>query len=451
MNKPFAASLAVGLACLPLAGPTSASNWPQFRGPGAAGIAANAKLPSTWNVESGENILWKTPIPGLGHSSPIVWDDLVFVTTAVREGEDDQDLKVGLYGNITPVNDPTPHRFELIALDGETGAVRWQRTAKVGIPQVKRHTKSSHASSTPVTDGKRVIAFFGSEGLYAWDMEGNLLWQKDFGLLDSGFFQVPSAQWGFASSPVIHDGRVIIQVDVQGQSFIAALDAATGEEIWRTLREEVPTWSTPAVLPRGEGLQVVANGWKHIGGYDFANGAELWKLEGGGDIPVPTPISAGDLILITSAHGSMRPIYAVRPDAAGDIRDTPAIAWMHEKEGNYMQTPIVIGNLAYFCFDNGLLSVFKIDTGERTYKNRLGTGNTGFSSSPVYGDGKIYIGDELGEVFVLAPGEEPQLLSEQPVELGETFMSTPAISGDRLLFRARRHLIAVGSRSAASP
>ncbi|HVS63822.1 MAG TPA: PQQ-binding-like beta-propeller repeat protein [Thermoanaerobaculia bacterium] len=439
------APLALLAACalvVPLAATAENADWPAFRGRGSQGVVSGVTLPTTWNVETGETVRWKTEVPGLGHSSPVVWGNRVFLTTAVR-AEGEESLKVGLYGDIQPVADDSPHSFQVLALDLATGKILWTRTAYEGVPEVKRHTKASHANSTPATDGEHLVVMFGSEGLYCYDLEGELLWSKDFGVLDSGFFMVPTAQWGFASSPLIHDGKVYIQADVQGQSFLAAFDVTTGEQVWRTDRDEVPTWSTPAIAPRGDGWQVVVNGWKHIGGYAAETGEELWKITGGGDIPVPTPIVAGDLILITSAHGRERPIYAIETSATGEITvESEAMAWHQEKAGNYMQTPIVVGDLAYFGFDNGVISVYEVETGKRLYQERLGGGQTGFTASPVAGDGKVYFTSEVGDTYVLKHGRELELLATN--ELGETFMSTPAIAGDQILFRARHHLIAVG-------
>jgi outer membrane protein assembly factor BamB len=432
-------------ASLAARAPTEDGDWPAFRGPAARGLAGDVRLPVTWNVQTGENVRWKTEIPGLGHSSPVVWGDRVFVTTAVRAAGEES-LKVGLYGDIAPVVDDSPHSFQVIALDLRSGKQLWTRVAHEGVPKIKRHTKASHANSTPATDGEHLVVMFGSEGLYCYDLDGELLWKKDLGVLDSGFFMAPAAQWGFASSPLIHDGRVYIQADVLDQSFLAAFDVATGEELWRADRDEVPTWSTPAIAPRGDGFQVVVNGWKHIGGYDAKTGEELWKLTGGGDIPVPTPIVAHDLILITSAHGRERPIYAIRTDASGELtKESGAMAWHQEKAGNYMQTPIVVDDLAYFGFDNGVLSVYDVKSGERLWQERLGGGQTGFTSSPVAGDGKVYFTSEVGDTYVLKHGRSFELLATN--ELGETFMSTPAIAGDQILFRARRHLIAVGTKN----
>ena len=438
----LAITLAMGFADSRSAG----SNWPQFRGPNASGIAEGSSPPVKWNVEEKQNVAWKTPIPGLGHSSPIVWEDRIFVTSAIS-GKQNPELKVGLYGDIAPVEDDTAHRFMVYCLDRKTGKMLWERTAYTGKPKVKRHTKATHANSTMATDGKRVVAFFGSEGLYCYDLNGKLLWKEDLGLLDSGYFMVPSAQWGFASSPIIHDGLVIIQCDVQQGSFVAALNAETGKEVWRNPRNEVPTWSTPTVVESGGRKQVVVNGWKHIGGYDLKTGLELWRLTGGGDIPVPTPVAGHGLIYITNAHGRMAPIYAIKDSAAGNISLTAEatsnthIPWSHHREGGYMQTPIVYGDYLYVCRDHGVLSCYNAKTGERLYNERLGTGRTGFTASGVAADGRLYYTSEEGDIYVVRAGPKFELQSQNP--MGEVCMATPAIAGNNLYFRTQGHLVAI--------
>jgi len=429
------------------AGADSTSNWPQFRGPGASGVG-NGVPPVEWDGEKGDHILWKTEIPGLGHSSPVVWGDRIFVTSAVPAAGE-ATLKVGLYGDITPVNGEGPQTFTVYCLDRKSGKILWQRAAASGQPKIKRHPKSTHANPTPATDGKTLIVSFGSEGLFAFDLNGKELWKKDFGVLDSGYYMAPDAQWGFASSPIIYDGKVVIQADVQKNSFLTALDVATGKELWRTARGDVPTFGTPAVVPYtadgAGGLQVVVNGWKQIGGYDLASGKELWKLRGGGDIPVPTPVFMDGLIVITSAHGSERPIFAIRTDAAGQLtQESKGVAWTQQRAGNYMQTPLLHGGLGYFCFDNGVLTVYQLSTGERLYQQRLGAGSSGFSSSPVVAGDHLYVTNEEGHTYVLAPGREYKLLAQN--ELGETVMATPAISDGVLYVRARKHLFAIGSK-----
>lgn len=426
---------------------TPGRDWPQFRGIGARGVAEGTPTPASWNVPAGERVKWKTAIPGLGHSSPVVFGDQVCVTTAVS-GKADPELRVGLYGDIKPVEDDSVHTWKVYCLDRQSGRVRWEHTAATGVPKIKRHTKATHANSTLATDGSTLVAFFGSEGLYAYDLaKGALRWKKDLGVLDSGFFMVPEAQWGFASSPVIHRDRVILQVDVQKDSFLGAFALEDGRELWRTPRQDVPTWSTPTVHESGGRTQVIVNGWKHIGGYDFESGKELWRMGGGGDIPVPTPVVAGDLIYITNAHGLFAPIYAIRTSATGDITPkggapSEQMAWMHSREGAYMQTPLVYGDLLYNCRDNGVLSVYDAKTGERKYQQRLAEGRTGFTASPVAADGKIYFTSEDGDIYVVKAGPTFELLSKNA--MGEVCMATPAISEGVLFFRTRGHLVAVG-------
>ena len=418
-------------------------HWPSFRGWQARGTAEGPPTPTEFNVESGFNIRWRTFLPGLAHSPPVIWGDRVFVTTAISKQE--AELKVGLYGDIASVPDEGVHSFELWCLDKRKGEVLWKRTCREGVPKIKRHTKASHANSAPAVDGTRVVAFFGSEGLYAFDFEGEPLWEKDLGVLDSGFYMVPGAQWGFASSPVIWRDLVLLQVDVQKNSYLAAFDKHSGDEVWRTPREEVPTWGSPTVTSTDAGERVVVNGFKHIGGYDLASGKEVWKLVGGGDIPVPTPILHEGLVFITNAHGRMAPIYAIRTDAQGELTPDPdeeeALQWMNRRRGNYMQTPIAYGTRVYFCSDSGILACYEPETGEEVWRERLGSGNAGFTASPVAAHGKLYLTSEEGLVFTVLASDEFEIVGESP--LGETCMASPAISEGALFFRTRSHLVAV--------
>ncbi len=427
---------------------TLAGDWPQYRGSQAGGIAEGAAAATDWNVETGRNVLWQTPIAGLAHSSPIVWGERIYVATAVKPGA--AELKIGLYGDIGSVAEKEPHQWRLLALDRLTGKVLWDTLALEAVPRVPRHPKSSHCNSTPATDGKRIVAILGSEGLFCFDMDGKLVWKKDLGPMDSGYYQVPSAQWGFASSPVIHDGKVIVLCDVQKDSFLAAFDLADGEEVWRTARTDVPTWGTPTVITAAGRTQIVVNGWHHSGGYDFATGQELWKLDGGGDIPVPTPVTAHGFVYLTSAHGKFRPIRAIRLDATGDI--TPAdpgatnaaIAWAHARQGNYMQTPIVVGGLVFACVDSGVLSCFDALTGTMRYAERLTRAAEGFTASPVSDGRNVFFTSEAGKVFVLPAAEKFSILATN--DLGETCMATPALADGTLFFRTRGKLIAIGAK-----
>jgi outer membrane protein assembly factor BamB len=437
------------LVTIPLAGapaPTPGVDWPSFRGPDASGVGDGRPTATTWSVPGNQGVRWKTPIAGLGHSSPIVWGDQVCVATATADGGDES-LKVGLYGAIAPVEDAAARAWKVVCLDKASGKVRWERELHRGVPAIKRHTKATHANSTLATDGTRIIAFLGSEGLHALDMKGKPLWKQQFGVLDSGFFRVPSAQWGFASSPIIRGDIVYLQADVQKDSFVAAFDAKTGKEHWRTARADVPTWSTPAIVDTPSGPQLVVNGFKHAGGYDARTGKEVWRLTATGDIPVPTPIVGEGLIFVTNAHGPGSPIYAIKPTATGDISlaegttSNAHIAWSTPREGAYMQTPLLYRGHLYVCRDNGVLGVYDAKTGERKYQQRLADGKTGFTASAVAADGKVYYTSEEGGVYVIKAGPVFEQLAENT--LGEVAMATPAISDGMLFFRTRGHLIAI--------
>jgi len=392
----------------------------------------------------GENIRWHTPIPGLAHSSPIIWGNVVYVITAVGPGS--QDVKVGLYGDITPANDQDSHQWRLLALEKDTGKIMWAKLEYEGIPRGKRHPKSTHCNATPATDGQRIVAIFGSEGLFCFDREGKLLWKKDLGPMKSGYYVVPSAQWGFSSSPVIHDGKVVVLCDVLGDSFIAEFDVVDGREIWRTARHDVPTWGTPAVARAGARTEILVNGWHHTGAYDFADGKEIWKLNGGGDIPVPTPVVSGDLGYFTSAHGAQRPMRAIRLDATGDLTSKGAtntgVAWEQQHKGNYMQTPIVVGELLYGCVDNGIVTCFEARTGEVRYSERLGNGSEGFTASPVSDGHNLYFTSEIGNVYVIPANGNFSVTATN--KLNETCLSTAAVSDGTLFYRTRHELIAIG-------
>ena len=425
-----------------------ASNWPQFRGPQACGVDATAAAPVHWDLESGENIRWRAPIPGLAHASPIIWEDRVYIATAVGPGK--SELKVGLYGDVVPANDQESHQWRILALDKNTGKTLWDKVGYEGIPKTKRHPKGSHCSSTPATDGKHIVAIFGSEGLFCFDPDGKLAWKKDLGPMDSGWYVSPSAQWGFASSPVIYQSKVIVLCDVQTNSFLALFDVANGKELWRTPRNDVPTWGTPTFAKLGAQTIILVNGWHHTGGYDFGTGEELWKIDGGGDIPVPTPIVEDGLAYFTSAHGPARPMRAVRLEAHGNI--TPpdpgatnaAIVWAHARQGNYMQTPILVGEHLFGCNDLGVITCFDARTGAIKYSQRIGNGSEGFTSSPISDGRNLYFASEVGHVYVVPAVEQFSVTATN--NLVETCMASPAICDGTLFYRTRDQVVAIGHK-----
>ena len=443
-------TLALSLAAREIGRTAAGANWPSFRGTMAAGVADGHTLPSDWSVPAARNIRWTAAVPGLGHSSPVVWGNRLFVSTAIS-GVEKPELKVGLYGDIGSVNDTSEHRWLIYALDAASGKLIWEKTVNTGVPKIKRHPKATHANSTLATDGRYLVAFFGSEGLYAFDLDGTLLWKKDLGVLESSFYVVPDAQWEFGSSPVIYQDRVIVQCDVLKGSFIAALNVKDGREIWRTARADVPTWGTPTVHVEAGRAQVIVNGYRHAGAYDVDTGKEIWRLQGGGDIPVPTPVVAHGLVFLTSAHGPMAPLYAIRLTATGDISlkpgetSNPFVAWSYPRDGAYMITPVVYGDYLYNAKNNGVMSCYHARTGERMYQTRLGSGTSGFTASPVAGDGKIYFTSEDGDVFVVKAGPAFELVAKSPV--GDVCMATPAVSQGVIYFRTKSQVVAIATPS----
>ena len=425
-----------------------AQNWPQFRGPNATGVAEGPGRPVKWDASTSLNVRWKTPIPGLAHSSPVVWGNKVFVTTAVNSVKDE--TRYGLFGDVTPVKDDPQHAWKVFAIDKLTGKILWERTAYEGIPKVKRHPKSSHAASTPVTDGKVLIVNFGSEGLYAYDFNGKLLWKQDLGVLDAGWFYDVDYQWEYGSSPIIYKDLVIVQADIQKNSFIAAYNIKNGKLVWKTPREELSSWGTPTVYEGKQRAELITNGTKAIRGYDPLTGKELWRLGPMSEITTPTPFVGQDLIFVTSGYPPVQPIYAIRPGANGDISlkdgkdSNDFVAWSKQRGGPYMPTPIVYGELLYTCSNQGVLTAYNAKTGERVYQERLGGTGGAFTASPVASDGKIYLSSEDGDVFVVKAGPKYELLSKNPV--GEVMMATPAISDGLVIVRTISNLYAFGEK-----
>jgi len=429
-----------------------AQNWPQFRGPGATGVVEGKPAVVKWDVPKATNVRWKTEIPGLAHSSPVVWGNKVFVTTAVTTAAKDE-TRYGLYGDVAPVKDDPKHIWKVYALDKNSGKILWERVAYEGVPKVKRHPKSTHADSTPVTDGKYLIALFGSHGLYAYDLKGKLLWKQDLGILDSGWFYDVDYQWEHGSSPVIFRDLVIIQADVQKDSYIAAYSLKNGKLVWKTPREEISSWGTPTVYEGKTRAEVITNGSRAIRGYDPLTGKELWRLTPNSEVTTPTPFAARDLIFVTSGY-NIQPIYAIRPGATGDISlkgdatSSNFIAWSQKRGGPYMPTPIVYGDILYTCNNQGVLTAYNADTGVRLYQERLGGKGGAFTASPVASDGKLYLSSEDGDVFVVKTGPKYELLSTNPV--GEVMMASPAISDGMIIVRAHNHVFAFGEATTST-
>jgi outer membrane protein assembly factor BamB len=440
------AIVVAGAEVAPVAPPEAAMAWPSFRGARAEGIASDQKLPASWNRASGEHVKWKVRVPGLAHSSPIVWGERVFVATAVSSLPD-ATFKPGLYGAGDASEDKSAHKWMVIAYDRKSGKTLWERVAFEGPPVDKRHVKSTYASATPATDGSVVVASFGSQGVYAYDMQGKLLWKRDLGRMDVGAYDLPEYEWGPASSPFIWKDRVLVQVDTSKADFITALDLKTGKTLWKTDREESPSWGTPTVVETSAGPELVTNGSKFIRGYDPMTGEERWRLGGSSQITAPTPIFAGGLIIVASGRAPERPIFAIKPGARGDItlpagqRSNAHVAWSWTARGSYMPTPIAYNGLVYVLANQGLFDCYDLATGEEVYRQRLPHAGSGFSASPVAADGKIYLSSEDGDMFVVTAGRTFAL--ETKNTMGEPLMATPAITGGTMFVRGERHLYAI--------
>jgi outer membrane protein assembly factor BamB len=437
---------------LPSAAPTSGS-WPSFRGPNASGIAEGQNLPDSWDGKSRKNILWQIPIPGLAHSSPVVWGDRLFVTSAIS-GRSGATFKPGLYGDGDASDDRTPQKWMLYAIDKRTGKVVWERLAAEGEPRNKRHIKSTYASASPATDGRIVVAWFGSQGVHAFDVNGNRLWTVDIGRVDVGAYDIPAVEWGPASSPIIWNGLVLLQCDTQADSFVLALDAQTGKTVWKTDRAELPSWGTPTVVTTAAGPELVTNASNYIRGYDPRSGKELWKLGGSSKITAPTPIFANGLFVIASGRAPERPVFVVRPGARGDLTlpkdrtSSESIAWSKTGRGSYMPTPLAYDGILYVLGNNGVFDAYDLQTGEEIYRQRLDPVGSGFSASPIAADGRLYISSEDGDMFVIAAGREFRRISVNP--MGELLMATPALSNGVMYVRSVSSLFAVGTPAKAT-
>lgn len=426
---------------------TVARPWPQFRGERARGNGDGQGAPLEWSVKDGRNVRFKTALPGLSLSSPIVWGDLVFVSTAVG-AKGDTTIRTGLYGDGDSVDDASEHSFRLYAVDRRTGAVAWEREVFRGSPSVRRHLKSSLANATPATDGKVVVVLFGPVGvLVAYDFEGRERWRQNVGILDCNDPQSGTAEWGHASSPVLWGDLVLVQGDRRRDSFLAAYRLADGQPAWRVARDESSTWSTPNLLPGKDGDELVTNG-RTIRAYDPRDGKLLWTLGPNSEIVVATPVVEEGTVYVTAGYPPVRPVYAVRAGNRGDLtlpegaRSSAAVAWSHERGGTYIPTPLLYRGHLYTLNNNGIFTCYRTDTGAQAYQTRLGGGGASFASSPVAADGRIYVASETGEVFVLRAGPQQELLATNAMD--EVTMATPAISDGLMIVRTAGHLVGLG-------
>lgn len=429
---------------LPVGGKgTAAENWPQFRGPGSRGVAADdPRLPEIWSKTKG--VIWKTDVPGRGWSSPIVWGDKIIVTTVVRE-QPTAAPKPGLFVDFSE-NAPTDrHKWMVLCFDWETGEKVWEMIVESGTPTLPIHLKNSYASETPVTDGERICAYFGNLGLYCFDMAGNKLWERKFELRKT------KRNYGLAASPALHGDRLFILNDNNEQSYIVALDKQTGKEIWRRNRDEPTTWASPLIWENEFRIEIVTMGVNLARSYSLA-GDLLWELGPMSTTSVPTPYVAHGMVYLASGLPSSqeRPVYAVRAGAKGNVSlekgesSNEYVAWVQRTAAPYVPSTIVYGDYHYTLLDGGFLTCHNAKTGEEVYeKQRIGSGTQSFTASPWAYNGKIFLLSENGDTFVVKAGSEYEELAIN--SLDEYSMASPAIHRNNLLIRTDSHLYRIGS------
>ena len=441
-------ALVVSLA---VAAPLAAQNWPGFRGPNGSGVG-NGSGPTTWNAEKGANIAWKTPIPGLGHSSPVVWGDRIYVTTAVPlNAGADQSVRFG--DQMEQANDLVPHSWRVYALDRKSGKIIWQTATHEGTPRGKRHVKSSYANPTPVTDGRSIVVSFSDGTLACLDRNGKLIWKQSFEVpqnlkADEGLNEI-------TTSPILFKNLVIYLHDFVPNAYLAAYELSSGKEVWKVTRDEANTWSTPTIVTANGKSVLVTNSWRHVRGHDPATGKELWRMKGrkGSWDRGPVPLQFGDLTIIAGG-GPEQPLFAIRPTASGEIVnlvDQPRsehIAWATDRGSPYIPSPVVFENHIYVLSDKGILSAYDVRDGRRVYQERVSPTAGGFSASPVAAGGKLYLASEDGEVYVIRAGPRFELLATNP--MGEMCLATPAFAGDTLIVRTRSHIYAIGASATSA-
>jgi outer membrane protein assembly factor BamB len=411
--------------------------WPQFRGAQSLGVAEDANLPDKWSAT--ENVAWKTELPGMGWSSPIVWGNRIFLTSVINSGETEP-VKKGLYfGGERPVP-KVEHRWMVYAVDFKTGKILWEREVHRAVPKITRHLKNSYASETPVTDGERVYAYFGNIGLFCFDMNGKPLWNQMFEAKKTRF------GWGTAASPVLHKDRVFIVNDNDEQSVLLALDKKTGKQIWKVDREVGTNWATPYIWENEKRAELIVPATKAVRSYDL-DGKVLWEFKGMSSIAIPMPFSKHGLLYIASGYvqDQHRPVYAIKPGASGDISlkegetSNQFIAWYQRQAGPYNPSPIVYGDLYYTLLDRGFFTAHDAKTGKEVYgKQRIDPAAGAFTSSPWAYNGKLFALSEDGDTFVIQAGGEYKLLGKN--SLDELCMATPAIAKGSLIIRTASKL-----------
>jgi outer membrane protein assembly factor BamB len=408
------------------------SYWPAWRGPLATGVAPHGDPPVEWSET--KNVRWKVELPGIGHSTPIVWGSRVFLTTAVPVGDP---LDEPIYSTAPGTHDGLPvthrHRFVVLAVDRASGEIVWQTTVREALPHEGGHYTGSLASNSPVTDGTHLFAFFGTHGVYCLDNSGDVLWRRDFGEMQSLHGH------GEASSPAVYHDTLVVNWDHEGDSFLVALDKATGEEKWRAERNEVTSWSSPIIVEHDGRVQVIVSGTSRVRGYDLATGKVIWQCGGLSANVVASPVAGDGMVFVGSSYDK-KALLAIRLDGArGDITGTDRVAWTRIRGTPYVPSPLLYGDSLYFLNHyQGILSRADLQTGKDQNGPFRLVGLRDIYASPVAAAGRVYVTDRGGITLVLSHDDDPKILAAN--RLNDRFSASAAIVDGELYLRGERHL-----------
>jgi outer membrane protein assembly factor BamB len=419
------------------------NNWPQFRGADSRGVSDNEGLPVKWSAT--ENVAWKTDLPGRGWSSPIVWGDRVFVTSVVNSGTTEEPKKGLYFGGDRPELPDSVHQWIVYCLELKSGKILWQKQVHEGKPQTAIHLKSSYASETPITDGERVYAYFGNIGVFCFDFEGELIWDKRLEPHKT------RNGWGTAASPVLHEDRLYLVNDNDEDSFLLALDSETGNEVWRTQRDEKSNWATPFIWKNAHQVEIVTPGTGQLRSYSLA-GELLWHFKGMSSITIAMPFEHNGLLYVSSGYvgdRKSRPIYAIKPGATGDISlaedetSNDSIAWCRKMAGPYNPSTLIYEDRLYVLYDFGFIACFNPTNGEPVFEKQRVPQGRAFTTSPWGYDGKVFCLNEDGVTYVMKSGDELDILHKNTLADDDMAMATPAIVGNRLLIRTSARIYCI--------
>jgi outer membrane protein assembly factor BamB len=410
--------------------------WPYWRGPAADGMAAG-DAPLQWTET--QNVAWRTEIPGLGNSSPVVWGDRVFLTTAIPTGSAATAPQPAAAASNPhgPSGPLVEHKFEVLCIDRKTGKIIWQRTAKTATPHEAQHSQyGSFASNSPATDGKYVYAFFGSRGMYCYDFAGKLIWEKDFGVQ----MRMRMA-FGEGMAPVVAGNKLILVFDHEGDSFISVLDKTSGKEVWRVSRPEKTNWAAPLVTQVKGRTEVIVAGSGRTRSYNLEDGKLIWECAGLGANTIPQPVRQDDLVFVMTGYRNPM-LQAIRLGREGDLTGTDAIVWTQTKGNSYTPSPVIFDNKFYALTDTGMLSCYNARTGEPYYQQTRLPKTYNFKSSPVGVNGKLYMASENEDVIVVKMGEKFEVLATNTMK-NQVFIATPAIVGGEIFLRSKTSLFCI--------